>query len=125
MRRTLLKSKIHGAMLTGATLEYEGSIAVDADLLEAADIRAFEKVQVLNESNGARLETYVIEAPARSGEVALHGPAARLGYPGDRVILITYVDLEEEDVAEHRPVVVKVGEGNRPVGPRLRSETGG
>lgn len=125
MRRTFLKSKIHGATLTAAKLEYEGSVRVDRALLDAAGIRPFERVQVLNESNGARLETYAIEAPEGSGEVALNGPAARLGYPGDRVILISYVDLEEEELESHRPVVVEVDGGNRPVGPRLRSESGG
>lgn len=125
MRRTFVRSKIHGATLTGARLEYEGSIRVDRELLEAAGIRPFERVQVLNEANGSRLETYAIEAPAGSGELVLNGPAARLGYPGDRVVLISYVELEEDEVEAHRPVLVRVGEGNRPVGPQLRSETRG
>lgn len=124
MRRTVLKSKIHGARLTGAKLEYEGSISVDRGLMEAADLVPYEKVQVLNEANGARLETYVIEAPEGSGEVCLNGPAARLGYPGDRVVLLSYVELAEEELASVRPRVVRVEEGNRLPAPRLRSEGG-
>lgn len=124
MRRTLFKSKIHHAVLTGTELEYEGSIGLDADLMEAADLRPYEKVQVLNASNGVRLETYVIEAPRGSGEVCLNGPAARLGYPGDRVVIISYAEYDEDEVAGHRPVIVHVGEGNRPAGPRLRTESG-
>lgn len=122
MRRTVLKSKIHGARLTGAELEYEGSISVDRGLMEAADLLPYEKVQVLNEANGARLETYVIEAPEGSGEMCLNGPAARLGYPGDRVVLLSYVELEEAELARFRPRVVRVEEGNRLPAPRLRSE---
>lgn len=124
MRRTLFKSKIHGAVLTGAELEYEGSISLDRDLMEAADLHPFEKVQVLNESNGARLETYVIEAARGSGEVCLNGPAARLGYAGDRVVIISYGEYAEDELEEHAPVVVRAGEGNRPDRPRLRTESG-
>ena len=125
MRRTLFKSKLHGATLTGTDLHYEGSISLDRDLLEAADLVASEKVQVLNVETGARLETYVIEAPAGSGEVRLNGPAARLGQPGDRVIVVSYAEYEEDEVEDHRPVVVRLDEDNRPLGGRLRSEGGG
>ena len=125
MRRTLFKSKIHRATLTGADLEYEGSISLDRALMEAADLLPFEKVQVLNCSNGARLETYVIEAPRGSGEVRLNGPAARLGYAGDRVVIISYAEYEESELEGHTPIVVRVDEKNRPVGPRLRTESGG
>lgn len=114
MQRTLLKSKIHRAVLTGTDLEYEGSIALDRDLMDAADLRRNEKVQVLNLANGARLETYVIEAPAGSGRVELNGPAARLGVEGDRVIVISYAQYPEEEVPGHEPRVVHVVEGNRP-----------
>lgn len=114
MRRTLLKSKIHGAVLTGTDLEYEGSIALDRDLMDAADLRPYEKVQVLNLSNGARLETYVIEAPAGTGTVELNGPAARLGAGGDRIIVISYAMFREEEMEGHEPIVVRVGDGNRP-----------
>lgn len=125
MRRTLFKSKLHGATLTGTDLHYEGSISVDRELMEAADLVESERVQVLNVATGDRLETYVIEAPGGSGEVRLNGPAARLGQPGDRVIVVSYAEYEEDEVADHRPVVVRVDEENRPVGGRLRSESGG
>lgn len=122
MRRTLFKSKIHGAVITGGDLDYEGSISLDRDLMEAADLLPGEKVQVLNRSTGSRLETYVIEAPAGSGEVRLNGPAAREGEPGDRVIVVSYAEFDEEEAREHRPVVVRVDDDNRPVSGRLRSE---
>ena len=125
MRRTLFKSKIHGATLTGTDLHYEGSISLDRELMEAADLLPSEKVQVLNVATGDRLETYVIEAPAGSGEVRLNGPAARRGRPGDRVIVVSYAEYAEEEAREHRPVVVRVDEENRPLGGRLRSEDAG
>ena len=122
MRRTLFKSKIHRACLTGAHLDYEGSIGVDRDLMDAADLVSYERVQVLNLSNGARLETYVIEAPRGSGEVQLNGPAARLGHAGDQVIIVSYAEYEEAELAGHVPPVVHVDEHNRLL-PDLRSGT--
>lgn len=122
MRRTLFKSKIHRAVLTGADLEYEGSVAIDRDLLEAADLVPHEKVQVLNLENGSRLETYVIEAPAGSGRICLNGPAARHGLPGDRVIVISYAEYGEDEIEGHVPTVVRVDGRNRPIGPHLRRE---
>jgi aspartate 1-decarboxylase len=122
MRRTLFKSKIHRAVLTGAHLEYEGSIGVDRDLMDAADLAPYEKVQVLNLSTGTRLETYVIEAPRGSGEVQLNGPAARLGQPGDRVVIVSYAEYEEEELPLHVPTVVRVDDDNRLL-PELRSGT--
>lgn len=122
MRRTLFKSKIHRATLTGTDLEYEGSISLDRDLMEAADLLPSERVQVLNLSTGERLETYVIPAPAGSGEVRLNGPAARTGVTGDRVIVVSYGEFEEDEARGHEPIVVRVDENNRPVGGRLRSE---
>lgn len=122
MRRTLLKSKIHRAVLTATELEYEGSIALSRDLMDAADLVAHERVQVLNLSTGDRLETYVIEKPAGSGEVCLNGPAARRGTPGDEVIVASYAAYDEEEIGGHEPTVVKVDESNRPVAPRLASD---
>ena len=113
MRRTMLKSKIHRATLTGCFLEYEGSISIDSDLLKAADILPGELVHVLNVNNGKRLVTYAIEAPAGSGTVMLNGPAARDGYQGDVLVIITYAEYEESDLANHRPTIVKVDERNR------------
>jgi aspartate 1-decarboxylase len=124
MRRTLFKSKIHNATLTGADLEYQGSIQIDRNLMTAADLEPYEMVHVLNASNGERLVTYVIEGRPGSGDVCLNGPAARLGYPGDRVVIISYGEYEEAEVAGHEPVVVHVDEKNRPLRPRLKSESG-
>lgn len=117
MRRTLFKSKIHRAVLTGADLNYEGSISIDRDLLDAADILLFEKVQVVNINNGARLETYALEAPRGSGEIQLNGAAARLGAPGDRVIILTYGEYEESELADFAPKIVFVDDHNRRVFP--------
>ncbi|MDO5113478.1 MAG: aspartate 1-decarboxylase [Planctomycetia bacterium] len=113
MLRHMFKSKIHRATLTGTELDYEGSIAVDKTLLEAADMLPGEEVHVLNVNNGQRLVTYIIEAPADSGTVMLNGPAARMGYPGDVVVLITYATMEEEEARQHRPTVVHVDKQNR------------
>jgi aspartate 1-decarboxylase len=121
MRRTLLKSKIHRAVLTGADLHYEGSIQIDTDLMAAADLVPFERVQVLNVASGARLETYVIEGEPGAGEVCLNGPAARLGCVGDLVIIASYADYEASEIVDHVPTIVLVDEKNRPAGPRLSS----
>ena len=121
MRRTLFKSKIHNATLTGANLEYEGSILVDRDLMDAADLRPYEMVHVLNAANGERLVTYVIEGKSGTGEICLNGPAARLGHPGDKVVIISYAEFEEAEVERHSPRVVLVDHDNRPLRPALRT----
>ncbi|MGD9126407.1 MAG: aspartate 1-decarboxylase [Planctomycetia bacterium] len=113
MLRTVLKSKIHRATLTGTDLDYEGSIAIDKDLLAAADILPGEQVQVLNLNNGERLITYAIEAPAGSRTMLLNGPAARLGVPGDVVIVITYCTLDDAEVHSFKPRIIKVDTENR------------
>lgn len=113
MQRVLLKSKIHRACLTGTDLHYEGSITVDRALLDAADILPGEQVHVLNLSNGSRLITYAIGAEAGSGVVLLNGPAARLGVPGDLVIILAYGVYSEEEVRSHRPRIVQVDALNR------------
>ena len=120
MRRTMCKSKIHRAVLTGADLHYEGSLTVDRDLMDAADLREFEKVQVVNVNNGARLETYVIEGARGTGVMQLNGAAARLGMPGDHVIVIGYADFEESELADFAPRIVFVGEGNRIAKPKMQ-----
>ena len=111
--RFMLKSKIHRARLTGTELEYEGSITIDAALMHAADMLPGEQVHVLNLSNGSRIVTYVIEAPARSGTVLLNGPAARTGQVGDHVIVLSYCELSDEEAHASRPRVVLVDEENR------------
>ena len=116
MRRTMCKSKIHRGVLTGADLHYEGSITLDRDLMDAADLREFEKVQVVNVNNGSRLETYLIAGEPHSGVVQLNGAGARLGAPGDIVILMTYAEYEESELRDDfAPTVVFVDEKNRAV----------
>lgn len=115
MTRTMLKSKIHMATLTGTELYYEGSIAVDADLLEAADILPGEQVQVVNLNNGSRLFTYTISGERGSGIIELNGPAARLGATGDKVIIISYAQMNEDEARTNLPCIVHVDDLNHPV----------
>ena len=112
MRRTMLKSKIHRAMVTGSDLHYVGSITVDADLLEAADILEHEMVHVLDIDNGARFETYTIAGERGSGEIKINGAAARLVHTGDTVIVVSYGEYEKEDLEMYEPVVVHVNQDN-------------
>lgn len=113
MRRELCKSKIHGATVTEANLYYEGSLTLDTELMEAADLVPYERIQVVNINNGARLETYLLPGERATGAVALNGAAARLGSVGDRVILISYAHYDESEVQGHEPRVVFVDEHNR------------
>ena len=114
MRRTLCKSKIHRATITGADLNYEGSLTLDRALMDAADMLPYERVQVVNVNNGARLETYLIPGDAGSGVVQLNGAGARLGAPGDVVILMTYAELEDDEIDDRfTPRVVLVDDQNR------------
>ena len=122
MRRTLCKSKIHRATLTGADLHYEGSLTVDRDLMDAADMLAFEKVQVVNVNTGARLETYVIEGARGSGTIQLNGAAARLGMPGDLVIVISYGEYEDHELKDFAPRIVFVDAKNRRCEPHSAHE---
>jgi aspartate 1-decarboxylase len=110
----MLRSKIHRATLTGTELGYEGSVTIDRELLDAADLLPGEQVQVLNLNNGQRFVTYVIEAPAGSGTVLLNGPAARLGAAGDLVIVLSYCAVSEEEARSIKPKVVRVDARNRP-----------
>jgi len=109
----MLRSKIHRATLTGTDLDYEGSIAIDRNLLEAADLLPGEQVHVLNVNNGSRLITYVIEAPAGSGTMLLNGPAARLGLKGDVVVVLAYGAFSDEEAKKLRPRVIRVDAQNR------------
>ena len=111
----MLRSKIHRATLTGTELDYEGSIAIDRALMDAAGLFPGEQVHVLNVNSGSRLITYVIEAPRGSGTILLNGPAARLGVRGDKVVIITYCAMPEEEAATHKPIVVHVDDANRQV----------
>nr|WP_092073696.1 aspartate 1-decarboxylase [Dendrosporobacter quercicolus]NSL47962.1 aspartate 1-decarboxylase [Dendrosporobacter quercicolus DSM 1736]SDM65773.1 L-aspartate 1-decarboxylase [Dendrosporobacter quercicolus] len=112
MFRTMLKSKLHRATVTQSCLNYIGSITIDADLMAAADIYAGEKVQVVNNNNGARLETYAIAGERGSGIICLNGAAARLVQPGDTVIIITYVQLDDQTAQNYQPTVVFLNENN-------------
>ncbi len=115
--RIMLRAKLHRLTLTGANPDYEGSIAIDRDLLEAAGILAYEQVHVWNANNGERLQTYAIEAPRGSGEVCLNGAAARKGAPGDIVIVAAFTSMDEAEARRHLPAVVYVDARNRPRGP--------
>ena len=112
MQLSLLKSKIHRAVVTEAELNYVGSITIDEDLMDSANILEYEKIQVVDVNNGSRLETYVIAGKRGSGVVCLNGAAARYVQPGDRVILMTYCQMEEHEVKNHKPTVVFVDENN-------------
>lgn len=109
----MLKSKIHRATVTEADLNYRGSLTLDPDLMEAADMLPFEQVQVLNLNTGARFETYIIEGKRGSGTVCLNGPAARMGAPGDMIIALTYASLSPEEARTHHPKTVHVDAHNR------------
>jgi aspartate 1-decarboxylase len=120
MQLTLLKGKVHRAMVTQCDLHYEGSISVDASLLERAGILAHEQVDVLNINNGERFTTYAIPAPAGSGTIGVNGAAARLAQKGDLVIIIAYARMEEAEAKSFQPRVVLVDAANRPQPPALR-----
>jgi aspartate 1-decarboxylase len=113
MNRTMLKSKIHRATVTGSDLHYVGSITVDRDLLEAADILEHELVHVLDVDNGARFETYTIAGEPGSGEIKINGAAARLVHTGDTVIVVSYASYDERDLESYEPKVVHVDADNR------------
>ena len=115
MRRTLLNAKIHRATVTQADLHYVGSLTIDADLMKAADIVEGEQVQVVDITNGARLETYAITGEPGSGVIGINGAAAHLVHPGDLVIIMTYAQLEPHEIAAHRPTVVHVNEHNQQI----------
>lgn len=113
MLLTLLKGKIHRAVVTQAELEYVGSITIDEQLMEAAGIQEYERVQVVDLDNGQRLETYAIAGERKSGVICLNGAAARLVQPGDRVIIMAYALMQPEEVRTFRPKVVFVDSLNR------------
>ena len=112
MRRTMLKSKIHRATVTGSDLHYVGSITIDQDLLDAAEIREHEQVHVVDVDNGARFETYTISGERGSGEICINGAAARLVHTGDTIIVISYAEYAEEELDSYVPRVVHVNRDN-------------
>lgn len=113
MVRYMLKSKIHRATVTEACVEYVGSITIDADLMEKADLTPYEKVLVADIDNGVRLETYAIEGPAGSGVVCMNGAAARLVEKGHKVIIMSFAGYDDAEARSHRPRAVFVDEENR------------
>lgn len=122
--RRMFKSKIHRAVITDADLEYEGSITLDEDLMEAADIAEFEAVHVWNVTRGTRLETYALRGPRGSRVCCINGAAAHLVKKGDKVIIATFTDVEEASVRTWEPTVVLVDEDNRILDPRLKEIAG-
>lgn len=111
---TVMKAKIHRAVVTGADLDYEGSIAIDRVLLDQAGILPYEQVHVYDINNGERFITYAIEAPAESGVVCVNGAAARLVMPGDRVIIVSFAQMLKSDAEQYKPKVVLIRDDNRP-----------
>ncbi len=109
----MLKSKIHRATVTEANLNYEGSITIDADLIKAANILEYEKVEILNINNGNRIQTYAIKGKAGSGVICLNGPAARGSCPGDLVIIVSYVSVENKEAKSIKPKIIKVDARNK------------
>ena len=117
MRRKMMFGKIHRAVVTDCNVDYVGSITLDPHLMEAAEILPNEQVHVLDVDNGQRFVTYAIEGTPGGGEVVVNGAAAHLVDPGHRVIVIAYVEMEDEEARVHTPRVVRVDEANRPVAP--------
>lgn len=113
MNIEVLKSKIHRVKITQAELHYVGSITIDEDLMDAADLVENEKVQIVNINNGERLETYVITGERGSGQICLNGPAARKAQVGDIVIVISYCSIEKESARSHKPIVIFPDEANK------------
>ena len=112
MQRIMFKSKIHRARITEANLYYEGSITIDRDLMEAADLLPYEQVSVVNINNGERFETYVIEGEKGSKDICLNGAAARKGAVGDEIIIISYGNYSEDEIGDFEPTIILVDEFN-------------
>ena len=117
MLRTIFKSKLHMAVITETVLEYHGSVTIPVDLMRMADLLPGERVQVLNMRSGDRLETYVIEGPSGSGNICLNGPAALRGRVGDRVVIVSYGHMTDDEARAFKPRVVTLDERNRVVEP--------
>jgi aspartate 1-decarboxylase len=124
MKRSMFKSKIHRATVTHADLHYEGSVTIDADLLEAANILPHEHVHIWNITRGSRIETYTLEGPRGSGLICINGAAAHLNDPGDLVIITSFAVYDEEELERYEPVVVLVDEHNRIVSAEYRETPG-
>lgn len=125
MRRRMMKSKIHRATVTDANLDYVGSITIDRDLMDRADLLEYEQVAVVDIDNGARLETYVIQGERGSGEICLNGAAAHLIHTGDKVIVISYADYDHAELAGYEPEIVHVDTANRLISEELARSLAG
>ena len=115
MQITVLKAKIHRATVTQADLNYIGSVTIDENLMDSAGLYEYERVQVVDLNNGNRLETYVIKGERNSGVICLNGAAARLIHPKDMVIIMSYANIDQNEIKEHSPKIVFVDESNRPI----------
>jgi len=115
MQRDMMKSKIHGATVTQCNLGYVGSLTIDRNLIELADLLPNEKIQVVNLNNGARFETYVLEGEAGSGVIGANGGAARLCVEGDQLLIISYASMDDREARDHQPRVLILDEENQPV----------
>lgn len=113
MNRIMLRAKLHRATVTEADLHYEGSCGIDEDLLDAADMHEFEKIELYNVNNGERFSTYIIKAARGSGVISLNGAAARKAHVGDLLIICTYAPMSDAEARDFKPKVVLLGEGNR------------
>ena len=113
MKRIMCKSKLHRATVTQSELFYEGSVTIDRDLLDAADIVPYEKIQVVNINNGSRFESYAIEGKRRSGTICINGAAARMAAVGDEIIIITYAEYSEEELKNFKPTLILMDKNNR------------
>ncbi len=113
MERIMCKSKLHRATVTQAELFYEGSVTIDADLLDAADIVPYERIQVVNINNGLRFESYAIEGKRRSGTICINGAAARLAAVGDEIIIISYANYTEEELKAFKPTLILMDKNNK------------
>lgn len=114
MKRIMLKSKIHNATVTFAKLYYEGSITIDEEIMKLANLVEYEKVQVVNNNTGDRFETYVIKGEPKSKIIGLNGAAARLGYKGDKIIIFSFTEIDDMELKNFKPVVVKLDDNNNP-----------
>ncbi|MBU4611209.1 aspartate 1-decarboxylase [Achromobacter sp. GG226] len=113
MQRVMLRAKLHRVTVTQADLNYEGSCGIDQDLLDAADMKPFEKIELYNVNNGERFSTYIITAPRGSGEISLNGAAARRAHLGDYLIICTYAPMTETEIETYKPKVILVDDANR------------
>jgi len=109
----VLRSKIHGARVTKADLEYEGSLGIPADLIEVSGLYVHEKIEVYNVTNGNRFSTYVIKEPAGSGNFFVNGAAAHLAKPGDKIIVVSYAHIDEKDAKTHKPTIIRLNAENK------------